>query len=214
MSSEPDFAPLDPRGAVLGDEVYSVLGQAILDGRLRPGERLRDTELAGRLGVSRTPVREALQRLERNGLVEVAAGRWTRVSEPDSKALADTHEFVAYVMANAMRMALPRCSEEELAGILERADALIAASEADEPMKILYCTALMFQSLIRATGNSVFITVLREADLALRRNLTGWRPLNNDPADRTDRYVRMRAALAARDGQTAEAILRAQHGID
>ncbi len=186
---------------------------AILDGRLRPGERLRDTELAGRFGVSRTPVREALQRLERNGLVEVAAGRWTRVSAPDSKALADTHEFVAYVMGNAMRMALPRCSDEELAALLVRADALVAASAADEPMTILYSSARLFQSLVVATGNGVFTTVLREADLALRRNLVGWRPLNEDPDGRTDGYVRLRDAIAARDGEAAEAILRIQHGI-
>ena len=75
------FGPLEPRGAVLGDEVYALLGEAILDGRLPAGERLRDQELAERLGVSRTPVREALQRLERTGLVEVAPNRYTRVSD-------------------------------------------------------------------------------------------------------------------------------------
>src|SRR6478752_2512141 len=72
------FSPLDPRGTVLGDEVFARLGEAILDGQLAPGERLRDHELAQRLGVSRTPVREALQRLERTGLVEVSPNRYTR----------------------------------------------------------------------------------------------------------------------------------------
>ena len=67
------FAPLEPTGAVLGDEVYALLGEAILDGRLSAGERLRDQELAERLGVSRTPVREALQRL--------SAPVWSRSAE-------------------------------------------------------------------------------------------------------------------------------------
>jgi len=52
-------------GTILSDEVYSCIGAAILDGRLRPGQRLRDVDLAAELGISRTPVREALQRLER-----------------------------------------------------------------------------------------------------------------------------------------------------
>ena len=69
------LAPLVPRGTVLGDEVYARLGEAILDGSLAPGERLRDHDLAEWLGVSRTPVREALQRLERVGLVEVSPHR-------------------------------------------------------------------------------------------------------------------------------------------
>lgn len=213
MTSDADFVPLDPRGTVLGDEVYAILGEAILDGRLRPGERLRDTELAVRLGVSRTPVREALQRLERNGLVEVSANRWTRVSVPDGKLLADTHEFVAYVMGNALRMALPRCSAEQLAAAVARADAIVAASAADDPLELLHASARFFQFLTVATGNTVFLTVLREADIALRRNLAGWRPVNEDRDERTRGYVRLRDAVAARDGETAEAVLRLQHGF-
>ena len=74
--------------------MYARLGEAILDGSLAPGERLRDHELAERLGVSRTPVREALQRLERTGLVEVAPNRYTRVTTPNDKVQADVFEFV------------------------------------------------------------------------------------------------------------------------
>ena len=119
------FTPLDPRGTVLGDEVYSRLGEAILDGTLAPGERLRDQELAERLGVSRTPVREALQRLERTGLVEVAPNRYTRVTTPNDKVQADVYELVVYLMGIALRMSLSRCSDEVLA------DALIDARRDD-----------------------------------------------------------------------------------
>ncbi len=126
------FVPLDPRGTVLGDEVYARLGEAILDGQLAPGERLRDQELAERLGVSRTPVREALQRLERTGIVEVAPNRYTRVSTPNDKVQADVFEFVAYLMGIAVRMAVARCSDEELADALIDADDMIEASRADD----------------------------------------------------------------------------------
>ena len=78
------------------------------------GQRLRDQELAERLGVSRTPVREALQRLERTGLVEVAPNRYTRVSCRTSSVHADTHEFFVYLMGSALRIALQRCSDEVL----------------------------------------------------------------------------------------------------
>jgi DNA-binding GntR family transcriptional regulator len=78
----PNSAPKLNRPAVK-DEVYAALLEWIVDGTLGPGERVRDKELAEALGVSRTPVREALQRLEDAGLVETSASRWTRVASLD-----------------------------------------------------------------------------------------------------------------------------------
>ena len=71
--------------SLLRDDVYVRLRDAIVDGTFTPGEQLRDGDLAQWLGVSRTPVREALQRLERAGLVEVSPHRYTRVSHPNQQ---------------------------------------------------------------------------------------------------------------------------------
>ncbi|WP_231917668.1 GntR family transcriptional regulator [Microbacterium pygmaeum] len=195
---------MNARGAVLGDEVYSILGRAILDGTLQPGERLRDVDLAERLQVSRTPVREALQRLERFGLVEVSANRWTRVATPSENALRDTTEFMAFVVGGAFRTALSRCSEEQLSLILEAADAVIAASDAQDAPGIMAGTVMFFQQVIRATGNTVFISIMRESGLALQRNLRGWTPDIEDAASRSNSYRRLREAVAARDGAAAQ----------
>ena len=207
------FAPLEPNGAVLGDEVYALLGEAILDGRLSAGERLRDQELAERLGVSRTPVREALQRLERTGLVEVAPNRYTRVSAPSAKVQADTHEFFVYLMGNAVRVALRRCSDEELVRTLDHADAIIAASRVDDHPGIMAATSRFFDHIIDDTDNVAFIKVMHEAELAIRRNLAGWHPFVECPIRRTEGYVQFRDAVAERDGTRAEAILRDLHGL-
>ncbi|MFE1646279.1 GntR family transcriptional regulator [Microbacterium sp. P01] len=200
---EDRFAPVNPRGAILGDEVYSILGRAILDGTLQPGERLRDVDLAERLQVSRTPVREALQRLERFGLVEVSANRWTRVSTPGENALRDTTEFMVFVVGGAFRTALVRCSDEQLSLILEAADAVIAASDVEDAAAMVAGTVMFFQQVIRATGNAVFISIMRESGLALQRNLKGWTPDIEDAARRGASYRRLRAAVAARDGAAA-----------
>ncbi|WEG08994.1 GntR family transcriptional regulator [Microbacterium horticulturae] len=213
MTSDVAFAPLDPRGAVLGDEVYTVLGEAILDGRLAPGERLRDVELAENLGVSRTPVREALQRLERCGLVEVSANRWTRVSIPDASMLEATHEFIVYTMGNAIRMAVGRCSDDTLDQLLAGVDELIAASRADDRREMLRLSAQFFTMVTYATGNRMLEQILEECEFGLRRNLYGWRPHVTDEVERTDMYRVFRDAVAARDGDRAERILRLQHGF-
>jgi DNA-binding GntR family transcriptional regulator len=76
------------------DEAYEKLKHWIIDGTLRPGEALRDQQIAGSLGVSRTPVREALRRLEDEGFVETALNRWTRVAPLDLKKAIETYGVI------------------------------------------------------------------------------------------------------------------------
>ena len=207
------FTPLDPRGTVLGDEVYARLGEAILDGRLAAGERLRDHDLAERLGVSRTPVREALQRLERVGLVEVAPNRYTRVTTANDKVQADTFELVAYLMGNCVRMAATRCGDDDLADALLDADAMVAGSRADDHFALALASTAFFAKITRATGNVAIGRFMREAELAIRRILPGWHPFVECPIARTAAYESFRDAVAARDGARAEAVLREIHGF-
>src|SRR5579875_2787578 len=74
-----DVAQIERRSAK--SVVLEKLAEWIEDGTLGPGELIKDGELAGRLGVSRTPIREALQVLEQRGLVEMQPGRLTRVTD-------------------------------------------------------------------------------------------------------------------------------------
>ena len=110
---EPVHRPL------LRDEVYSRLRDAIVDGTLAPGEVLRDGDLAGWLGVSRTPVREALLRLGQAGLVHPTPGRSTIVATLDRREIRSAqsvvaamhrlavHESVALLTAIELPLALP-----------------------------------------------------------------------------------------------------------
>lgn len=207
------FTPLDPRGTVLGDEVFELLGEAILSGKLAPGERLRDHELAERFGVSRTPVREALQRLERSGLVEVSPNRYTRVTIPNAKVQADVVEFVAYLMGISIRMAVARCSDEQLAESLTDLDAVIAASRADDHEALAQTSHEFFARLTRATDNVAILRVMREGEIAIRRSLPGWQPYIECPIGRTAAYESFRDAVADRDSARAESVLRNIHGF-
>ena len=207
------LAPLAPGGVVLGDEVYARLGEAILDGTLAPGDRLRDHELAEWLGVSRTPVREALQRLERVGLVEVSPHRYTRVTIPNDKAQADTLEFVAYLMGNAARITVTNASDEALGDALADLDEVIAASRADDYAELMRTSHVFFAKLTRTTGNVAILRFMREAELAIRRNVSTWRPIIECPIARTSLYEDFRAALHDREGVRAEALVRELHGI-
>ena len=102
--------------SLMRDEVYSTLLQWIMEGELRPGEKLLDTELAENLGVSRTPVREALRRLEDKALVEAAANRWTRVT----KITVDAAELIYPIIWSLEPLAPARLTTYRSGDILSR----------------------------------------------------------------------------------------------
>lgn len=105
---------LAPR-TLLRDDVHRRIRDAIVRGELQPGEKLRDGELGEWLGVSRTPVREALLRLAEAGLVAAKPGRETTVAPEDPVALAHARTIAAELHALAARLAAPHAATDESA---------------------------------------------------------------------------------------------------
>ena len=101
---------------LLRDDVFGRLRDAIVDGTFAPGEQLRDLELATWLGVSRTPIREALLRLAEAGLVVAAPGRSTVVTPLDLRAVRDARDVVAAMHEVAVRAAVERLTESRRRG--------------------------------------------------------------------------------------------------
>ncbi len=112
--------------ASLRERVYNALRDAVVSGALAPGERLRDQELASRLGVSRTPVREALQRLEDEGLVVTSPRASTSVTPLDARAAREAFPVVAALHALATRSGVAKLTAADLAAMRE-ANADLAA---------------------------------------------------------------------------------------
>ena len=99
---------------LLRDQAYARLRDAILDGTLEPSEQLKDAELSEWLGLSRTPIREALARLEEYGLVETAPNRYTRVAPLTGRDARDAFPVVAALHALAASLGVPRIADDEL----------------------------------------------------------------------------------------------------
>jgi DNA-binding GntR family transcriptional regulator len=99
---------------LLKDRAYVAIRDAIVDGTLQPGEKLKDQELTAWLGLSRTPIREALNRLEQEGLVESEPQRFTRVAPLDRRAANDAFPVVAALHALAAELAGPRLTSQDL----------------------------------------------------------------------------------------------------
>lgn len=103
-----------PKRQLLRDDAFTAIRAAIVDGTLEPEERLVDAELSAWLGVSRTPIREALARLEAAGLVQTRPGRYTMVSPLDLRAMVDAQSVVAAMHELAVREAVPVMSNEHI----------------------------------------------------------------------------------------------------
>ncbi|MDX3642859.1 GntR family transcriptional regulator [Streptomyces sp. MB09-02B] len=96
------------------DKVVDALRAAILDGALQPGRRLTERELTELTGVSRTSVREALRRLQAEGLVEESPSRGLRVSIPSEDEVDQIYEIRAELEPLAVRLFVERASREEV----------------------------------------------------------------------------------------------------
>ena len=104
-----------PQRRLLRDDVYRSIRDAIVRGQLAPGEQLRDQELGAWLQVSRTPVREALQRLAQAGLVVAEPGRMTRVAPENPEAVVHARQIAAQLHALAMSLAFPKLEAKDIA---------------------------------------------------------------------------------------------------
>ena len=98
----------------LRDVVLNTLRQAILIGELKPGERLMEIHWANRLGVSRTPIREAINKLAQEGLVTITPRRGAEVAQITEKSMKDVLEVRRALDALCVELACDRITEEGL----------------------------------------------------------------------------------------------------
>lgn len=157
------------RRALLRDDVYTRLRDAIVEGTLTPGERLRDQELAAWLGVSRTPVREALLQLGQAGLVLTAPGRSTTVATLDARTLMGAQSVVAAMHRLAVEQAVPLLREADLSA-MRKANARFAAALGRGDADAAIAADDDFHGIpVRAAANGAIETVLEQFTPALRR---------------------------------------------
>lgn len=114
---------------LIRDEVFQRLLDAIVGGDLTPGEQLYDAEIERWVGVSRTPVREALNQLATMGLVEILPQKRTRVTPIDPTRLRSLVETVGTLLQGVVRDATPLLTEQDVAALRDAAARATAADD-------------------------------------------------------------------------------------
>ncbi|MCC6396443.1 MAG: GntR family transcriptional regulator, partial [Bacteroidetes bacterium] len=223
QAADPPAGRTGERGADLGfdaetvktlrDRIADRIRESIIDGRITPGERLVEPDLARRLGVSRTPLREALLLLDSEGFVRVTPRRGAEVSPLSRSDANDTYEVKGLLESFAARLACTRITDEELSHLRALHDRMcrLAAARSKDVRTLLQANAEFHQYLSDASGNEKLAGYIRALrGQALRYNYIYMSVLSH-LATSMKEHERILAALQKRDGPTVERLVRA-HG--
>nr|WP_276584438.1 GntR family transcriptional regulator [Brevibacterium permense] len=151
------------------DDVYRSIRDAIVRGQLAPGEQLRDQELGAWLQVSRTPVREALQRLAQAGLVVAEPGRMTRVAPEDPELILAARQIAAELHGLAIDLAFPALDEAALNEMGQANDRLGAALAAGDAEAAIAADDDFHEVALTRSGNPLIPDHLEVVTATLRR---------------------------------------------
>jgi len=182
---------------------------AILDGRLAPGQRLKEEELARELGISRTPVREALLMLQAEGLVDAVPNRGATVRRHEADDLDDLYQLRALLEGHAARRAAAKISEEAIAVLRESCDRFAALrGDADDLRELVKENLLFHNTILEAAGSARLTQMVRKViELPLVYKSYIW--YSPDQKRISAHYHRqITNALAGRDADRAELIMR------
>ncbi len=151
------------------EEVYSQLLTWIMDGTFHPGEKLVDKDLADNMGVSRTPVREALCRLEDKGLVESAASRWTRVAEVSPEEPGMIYPVIWTLEELAMSMAAANITGSDIQDMENSNKMFKQALMDNDPVASTRFDADFHDVFINRSGNPHLKNILSDLKVMYRR---------------------------------------------
>ncbi len=214
MSSDPitaerPFAAIsadDLRTRSRGDFVYDSLRDAIWEGRIGRGERVREEEIARSLGVSRTPVREALQRLQRRGLLVTGPGRGLMVAELSRREVIELYAMREILESSAARFAAQHAARPEI-DLLYRLQRDLAEAP-DDALLLVKLNRRFHQAIYDAAHNQYLTQTLDTLhdSMALLHSATFRAPSRRRESD--EEHRRIVAAIERRDADQAERAAR------
>lgn len=196
---------VQPDRRLLRDDVFTRLRDAIVDGTFTPGEQLKDLELAEWLGVSRTPVREAIMRLAESGLVVAVPGRSTTVSTMEPRAIAEARNVVAAMHELAVRESMTALTDDHLDAMREANRRFQAAIEAGDVDAALLADEELHGIPVDVADNRSLAKVLDQFTPVVRRaeRLRFATTAGHESVARHDELIRL---CAASDTEAAAAL--------
>ena len=191
----------------LGEAVFRSLCQALRVGIYRLGDRLREEEVAQRLQVSRTPVREALGRLLAKGFVEPASGRGLVVRSLGTAEVLELYAMREILEGAAARLAAQHASRSEIDGLVDLENAFEA--RADDPTEMARLNRAFHEMIFRSARNRYLDSALQELQHGIALLGATTFSIGGRPSTAAEAHRALIEAIAARDADRAESLARA-----
>ena len=144
----------------LRDVVFKTLREAILRGDLKPGERLMELQLAAKLGVSRTPIREAIRMLEQEGLAVTVPRKGAEVAQMTLKDMEDVLEVREVLDELAVKLACTKVNEEQLARLIKVQEEFELSTIGDDVKKIAEADVAFHEVIYEIADNPKLVSIL------------------------------------------------------
>jgi DNA-binding GntR family transcriptional regulator len=193
----------------LSEEVYDVLRAAILSGRLPPGARIVEADIARQMTTSRSPVREAVRKLEREGLVEYKPRRGTVVVGLSYEDVADAYQLRAHLEAYAARLAAVRATDVQLNAMLELIERMRTHAAAQDLSGLLAADVAFHRLLCEAAGSRRLLQLWDSLNPERWTLLSGLRATGELSLEQlAERHWPILAVLQSRNPERADAIIR------
>jgi DNA-binding GntR family transcriptional regulator len=204
-SGNPALGPVD-RPASLRQVVYDALTRLIISGALQPGQHLVEAELAGHLGVSRQPVREALHRLQAEGWVDLRPGQGAFVHVPTDDEVDQLLAVRGLLETEAARLAAKAATEEHVQQLRELLDEGSDALATADVERIVAANSTLHALVTAASGNVVLAELVALIDRRMRWYYT---PIAHTRATESwHEHAELIDALAGRDARRTGDIMR------
>lgn len=187
----------------LRDVVFQTLRQAILRGELKPGERLMEIHLAQKLGVSRTPVREAIRKLELEGLVRMVPRKGAVVAEITISDLQDVLEVRMALEELAVKYVCRRVTQEQLDELKRRSDAFKKTLGGNDVGLCAQADMAFHDMIYQATGNNRLVQILNNIREQMYRYRMEYLKDRHSHAILVEEHEAILKALASGDEKTA-----------
>ncbi|WP_438315391.1 GntR family transcriptional regulator [Sporosarcina sp. FA9] len=191
------------------DQVYDILQEWIVIGKLEPGAKLRDQELSDILGISRTPIREALLRLEDDGLVITKANRWTLVSPIDIKEAENIYLIVKALEILAIGQGFPNLSEKDIVEIEKLNENFKTELEHDNKVAAFQADNEFHDKIVQLSENIELSKLLINLKIKIQRMEIYYFSLENNSLESYNEHVEIIDALKANNLTRVIAAIRA-----
>ena len=197
-----------PQRLTAKNVIYKTLCDWITSGILQPGEKIVDTEIAQYFGVSRTPVREALQILESQKLIATTPGKSTTVAEIDMLDIEKSYRPLACIQALATELACAQLNDKELAELETTHEAFANACKHNRAEEAIERDNAFHGLILRAAGNEYIVEFSSVLLLHIQRIKYHYFHCNTLRSDSVKQHLDILEALKARDAQKASRLMQ------